>query len=236
MTSVLIILSAATQWTQKDGTQRPTGFWGEEFVTPHKALAAAKVDITIATPDGKPAMVDEFSLSLAANGNDAAKVAEFTSYLAKTAAALQAPKRLEDMNVEDFDAVFVPGGHGPMQDLAVNEACGRILAAALANPKKIVGALCHGPASFLSAGDAVSWAFKGRTLTAFTNSEESQVGLAANAQWLLEDRLIAGGAEFVGGAAFSPHVVVDGNLITGQNPQSAAATVDAVLTAISERA
>lgn len=123
------------------------------------------------------------------------------------------------MVLDRFDAVFVPGGHGPMQDLAVNGTVGRILAEALANPAKVVAAVCHGAASFLSAGDEHAWAFKGRKLTAFTNVEETQVGLAA--PWLLEDRLRAAGAAFECGASWAPNVVIDGNLVTGQNPASA---------------
>ncbi|MBV6750595.1 type 1 glutamine amidotransferase domain-containing protein [Pseudomonas chlororaphis] len=235
MSSVLMILSGATLWSQKDGTQRPTGFWAEEFATPHRIFSEARVSITIATPAGAPALVDEVSLSLDANGGDTAKVAELTAYLETHADLLRTSKRLEDIDMADYDAVFVPGGHGPMQDLALNEAAGRILTTALADPGKVVGALCHGPAAFLSAGDAKAWPFKGRTLTAFSNSEEIQVGLAANAPWLLEDRLVAGGAKFEEGASWAPHVVVDGNLVTGQNPASAEATTEAFLKAIAER-
>ncbi|RBH54969.1 MULTISPECIES: type 1 glutamine amidotransferase domain-containing protein [Pseudomonas] len=235
MSSVLMILSAATVWSQKDGIQRPTGFWAEEFSTPHRILTAAGVNITLATPAGAPAIVDEVSLSLDANGGNATKVAELTAYLDDHANLLRTPKRLEDVDLADYDGVFVPGGHGPMQDLAVNQTAGRILTLALANLNKVVGALCHGPAAFLSAGDAKAWPFKGRTLTAFSNSEETQVGLAANAPWLLEDRLVAGGAKFEEGASWAPHVVVDGNLVTGQNPASAEATAEAFLKAIVER-
>lgn len=234
MSSVLMILSGATVWSQKDGIQRPTGFWGEEFTTPHRIFTEAGVSITLATPAGAPATVDEVSLSLDANGGDATKVAELTAYLRTHANLLHTPKPLEDIDLADYDGVFVPGGHGPMQDLAVNQTAGRILTLALADPSKVVGALCHGPAAFLSAGDAKAWPFNGRKLTAFSNSEENQAGLAANAPWLLEDRLVAGGAKFEAGAPWAPHVVVDGNLITGQNPASAEVVAQAFLQAISE--
>lgn len=235
MSSVLIILSGATTWSQLDGTQRPTGFWCEEFTTPHRMLTEAKARITIATPGGAPAIVDALSLSLDANGGDSAKVAELTAYVNTHADVLRTPKRLEDIDLANYDAVFVPGGHGPMQDLAVNEAAGRLLTAALADASKVVGALCHGAAAFLSAGDAMAWPFKGRKLTGFSNIEETQVGLAANAPWLLEDRLVAGGAQYESGAPWASHVVVDGNLVTGQNPVSAENTTHAFLRAISER-
>jgi putative intracellular protease/amidase len=175
------------------------------------------------------------SLSLEANGGDATKVAELTAYLETHADLLRTPKRLEDVDLADYDAVLVPGGHGPMQDLAVNEVAGSLLTTALADPSKVVAALCHGPAAFLAAGDAQSWPFKGRKLTGFSNTEETQVGLAGNAPWLLEDRLVAGGALYEAGAPWTPHVVVDGNLVTGQNPASAESTTQAFLKAIAER-
>jgi putative intracellular protease/amidase len=112
---------------------------------------------------------------------------------------------------------------------------GRVLSAALANPDQVVAALCHGSASFLAAGDATSWAFKGYRMTAFTNAEETQTGLAVHAPWLLEDRLRAAGALFDGGAPWSSHVVVDGNLVTGQNPMSAEAATRALLDRLAAR-
>lgn len=229
MHSILMILTGATTWTQKDGTQRPTGFWAEEFVTPHDIFIRAGARITLATPAGKPSIVDALSLSPQGNHGDTEKVAELASYLERFADALRAPLPTEDVNAADFDAVFVPGGHGPMQDLAVDAGVGRILQAALHNERQVVAAVCHGQASFLSAGDAQDWAFKGRRMTAFTNDEETQVGLAANAPWLLEDRLRAAGALFEAGAPWSSHLVIDGNLVTGQNPASAGAAAEAVL-------
>jgi putative intracellular protease/amidase len=235
MYSVLVILTSATSWTQRDGTQRPTGFWAEEFVVPHEILSFAGTKITIATPGGMPATVDALSLAPQANNGDVAKVEALAAYLEKQAPLLRSPERLEDVNLADFDAVIVPGGHGPMQDLAVNESVGKVLATAIADPKKIVGAICHGQASFLPAGDATGWAFKGRRLTAFSNTEETQTGLAANAPWLLEDRLRAAGALFEAGAPWTSHVVVDGNLVTGQNPASAEAATRTLLDLLAAR-
>jgi putative intracellular protease/amidase len=221
MPRVLIVLTGARVWSQKDGTQRPTGFWAEEFAVPHRLLAEAGADITIATPGGVVPVPDQTSLAAAANGGDAEKADGFRAYLESVQPLLDAPERLEDMDPSAFDAVLIPGGHGPMQDLAVNADIGRVLAAMLPDPGKVVASLCHGPASFLAAGDDNgNWLFKGRALTAFTDAEEHQTGLDANAPWLLEDRLRAGGATVTGGPAWQSHVVVDGNLITGQNPAS----------------
>jgi putative intracellular protease/amidase len=224
-----MILTGAAAWTQKDGTQRPTGFWAEEFVTPHEIFMRSGARIVIATPGGRPAIVDALSLAPQANHGDVGKVAELSAYVERFADALRAPRRIEDVNPADFDAVFVPGGHGPMQDLAVDAGVGKVLSAALHNEQQVVAAVCHGQASFLSAGDPERWAFKGRKMTAFTNDEEVQVGLAANAPWLLEDRLRAAGASFEAGAPWGPYVSVDGNLVTGQNPASAGAVAETVL-------
>ncbi|MBE1484841.1 type 1 glutamine amidotransferase domain-containing protein [Plantactinospora soyae] len=236
MSSILMILTAARTWSQKDGSQRPTGFWAEEFVVPHRILTEAGVDVTIATPGGLTPVADEGSLAPSANGDDAEKVAELRAYLTRTQDLLTSPVRLEDVDPGRFDGVFIPGGHGPMQDLAVNPDVARVLAALLPDPAKVVASLCHGPASFFSAGNPDgSWLFKGRRLTAFTDEEETQVGLAANAPWLLEERLRTAGAQFESGPAWSSYVVVDGNLVTGQNPGSGEAAAEAVLRELAAR-
>ncbi|MFD4610310.1 type 1 glutamine amidotransferase domain-containing protein [Streptomyces sp. NPDC058440] len=132
--------------------------------------------------------------------------------------------------------MLIPGGHGPMQDLAVNEDVARVLAAMLPDTSKVVAALCHGQAAFLPAGEAEGqWLFKGRRLTSFTDEEEASTGLAANAPWLLGERLRQVGARYDSGPAWSSYVVVDGNLVTGQNPTSAAEVARAVLGELSAR-
>ncbi|MFD3519080.1 type 1 glutamine amidotransferase domain-containing protein [Streptomyces sp. NPDC058653] len=236
MTSLLVILSGATKWSQQDGSQRPTGFWSEEVAEPHKVFTEAGIELTVATPGGRPAVVDELSLTAEANNGDAGKVAELRAYLEGVKDLLAAPERLEDIDPTAYDGVFIPGGHGPMQDLAVNEDAARVLETLLPDDSKVVAALCHGPAAFLPAGDEGQWLFKGRRMTAFADEEETQTGLAANAPWLLGSRLKAAGADLVTGPAWSSHVVVDGNLVTGQNPASAAEAAQAVLKALAARA
>ena len=223
MSSVLVVLSGARVWSLKDGTQHPTGFWADEFVAPYRLLLEAGHDVTIATPGARVPVVDQASL-----GDDSGP--ELRAYLESVRDELESPARLEDIDAAAYDAVFIPGGHGPMQDLAVNPDIARILAAMLPDTGKVVASLCHGPAAFLAAGDAEgNWLFKGRKLTAFTDDEEKQAGLADNAPWLLEDRLRAGGADFESGTPWASHVVVDGNLITAQNPASAEAAGQALL-------
>jgi putative intracellular protease/amidase len=226
MSSVLLVLSGARVWSLKDGSQHPTGYWAEEFVTPYRLLIEAGHDVTIATPDARVPVADQASL-----GDDSGP--ELRAYLESVKDVLESPVRLADVDPAGYDAVFIPGGHGPMQDLAVDPDVARILAAMLPDSSKVVASLCHGPAAFLAAGDAEgNWLFKGRKLTAFTDDEEKQAGLADKAPWLLEDRLRAGGAVFESGPAWASHVVVDGNLITAQNPASADAAGQAILAAL----
>ena len=226
MSSVLLVLSGARAWSLKDGSQHPTGYWAEEFVTPYRLLIEAGHDVTIATPEARVPVADQASLA-----DDSGP--ELRAYLEGVKDVLESPVRLSDVDPAGYDAVFIPGGHGPMQDLAVDPDVARILAAMLPDSSKVVASLCHGPAAFLAAGDAEgNWLFKGRKLTAFTDDEEKQAGLADKAPWLLEDRLRAGGAVFEAGPAWASHVVVDGNLITAQNPASADAAGQAILAAL----
>ncbi len=220
MPSVLVIVTAADHWTLKDGTAHPTGFWAEELLTPLTVLRAAGVTVTLATPGGARPTVDRASLAAGAAGG-ADEAARLTGEVeALLAGELAAPLQLEDIEPADYDAVFVPGGHGPMEDLAVSPAMGSLLVRAM-DAGKIVASLCHGPAALLSATRPDgSWAFAGRTLAAFTNEEEQQTGLAEQAPWLLEDRLRAAGADLTTGAAWQPLAVVDGTVVTGQNPAS----------------
>jgi len=232
MTSVLMVLSAADQWTLRDGSSHPTGVWAEELVEPHRQFTAAGFEITLATPGAVPPTFDAGSLTAAAAGSDE-RVAEITDYLDSIAPALASPVALDSLAAADFDVVFYPGGHGPMQDLAVDARSGRILVEALAtgNPLAV---LCHAPAAMLAAtGADGAWPFAGYRMTGFSNAEERLGGLAEKAPWLVEDRLVELGADFSAGAAFRPHTVVDRNLFTGQNPASSAELATAVIAAVS---
>jgi putative intracellular protease/amidase len=230
MTSVLMVLSRAKVWTMKDGTPHPTGFWSEEFVTPHQKFTAAGFEIHIATSGGLMPTVDPLSFALGYNHNDQSEVDAQKAYLKQLEGVLSKPLNLADIDPASYDVVFVVGGHGPMQDLAVDPDIGDIMATMLDDPNKIVSAVCHGPASFLSAHRADgTWLFKGRQLTGFSNEEETQATFAGNAPWLLEDRLRLAGANYVAKPAWTAHAVVDGNLITGQQNYSAGVTADAVL-------
>ncbi len=213
MAKILFVLTGADHWTLADGTLHPTGFWAEEFATPFRTFTEAGHTVVVATPGGVVPTVDKGSLSAEANGGQAQ--ADAIAAELEGASQLREPLKLEDVDLAEFDAVFYPGGHGPMEDLAVNADSGRLLARALGEGKPLA-VLCHAPAALLAAGDA----FAGYRVTAFTNEEEKLAGLADKAKWLLQDRLVELGVDFVAGAPFAPNVVVDRNLYTGQNPSS----------------
>ena len=229
MKKVLMVISGATIWELKDGSKHPTGFWAEEFVVPDRMFRDAGLSVTIATPGGVTPLADELSLALEMNGHDKQKVDEFRAYLADSKDNLAAAVKLEDVDPSEYDIVFVPGGHGPMQDLSTNADIARIFEATLDDPTKVVASLCHGPASFSTATRDGQWLFTGRRLTAFLDEEEAQAGFADKAPWLLESRLREYGAIFESGPAWGSYVVVDGNLVTGQNPASAEEAAKAVL-------
>jgi putative intracellular protease/amidase len=232
MSKILMVISAASTLQLADGSTHPTGFWAEEVATSHRVLKAAGVQVDIATPGGAKPTVDALSLS-EQGGVSAADAEEFQAYLDDIAKELATPLALSDVTVGDYDAIYIPGGHAPMADLAQDADLGRLLNEADARGKT-VAALCHGVAGLLSASKADgSFTFAGRDLTSFTDEEERQGGLGENTPFFVESRLRERGAVPRTGAAWSNTVVVDGNLITGQNPQSSTATAESVLKALS---
>jgi putative intracellular protease/amidase len=230
MARILIVLSGSDHWTLSDGSRHPTGFWAEEFVEPHRTFRHAEVDVDIATPGGVRPTVDQVSLAPDRAGG-AERAAELRSYVESLENELAEPLSLERIadNPGNYDAVFIPGGHGPMEDLPDCQPLGRILAE-LFDTGRVVAAVCHGPAGLLAGRrEDGTWLFAGRRLTAFTNEEERQAGLADRAKWLLETRLREEGADFDQGQPWRAHVVVDGRLVTGQNPASSKQTAERTL-------
>ncbi|MEV6408776.1 type 1 glutamine amidotransferase domain-containing protein [Streptomyces bobili] len=218
MAKILFVMTGADHWTLADGTLHPTGFWAEEAVTPYEAFRAAGHEVVVATPGGVVPPVDKGSLAAELNGGQEGAERVAAGLAAMT--ELQRPVRLEDVDLADYAAVFYPGGHGPMEDLAVDATSGRLLATALESGTPL-GVVCHGPAALLAAvKEDGSNAFAGRGIAAFTNAEEMQAGLGDKARWLLQDRLTEAGVEVRVGEPWAPHVIVDGNLVTGQNPAS----------------
>jgi putative intracellular protease/amidase len=217
---VLFIVSAAHLLTMKDGTLHPTGYWADELLTPYRAFTAAGYDVKFATPVGMKPAPDPRSLS-----------AEEDAALGRIE-DLNEPLVLDDVETGGYDAVFVPGGHGTLEDLATDRVAGQLLTAAL-DAGKPVGAVGHGPAAFLTATRADGRpTFDGYRMTAFTYEEEERLGLAGNMRFLLQDKLVAIGADFVGGPAFHEHTVTDRTLHTGQNPQSSGQVAAEMLDAL----
>lgn len=220
MAKILFVMTGSDHWTLADGSLHPTGFWAEEAVAPYERFRAAGYEIDVATPGGVVPTVDRGSL--APEFNDGQENADRVAGVLASMSELQQPLRLADVDPADYAAVFYPGGHGPMEDLAVDADSGRLLVSALESGLPL-GIVCHAPAAVLAAtkNDGTN-AFAGYRLTGFTNTEESQAGFADKAAWLLQDRLVEIGTDFQEGEPWAPYVVVDRNLVTGQNPASAA--------------
>lgn len=141
-------------------------------------------------------------------------------YLDRISDVLDHPVSLDTVDPDDFDLIFYPGGHGPMEDLAYDKTSGALLAKRLASGRPLA-LLCHAPAAILAAtGPDGRSPFVGRKMTGLSNREELLNRFAKKAPWLLEDKLKDAGVGYSKGFPLRPHVVVDGNLYTGQNPQS----------------
>ncbi|CAM5642079.1 dimethylallyltransferase [Streptomyces pilosus] len=231
MAQILMIISAADTLPLADGSTHATGYWAEEVAASHKVLTEAGHTVSIATPGGARPTVDAISLD-ERGGVDAADAAAFKAYLDSIEEDLAAPLDLAAVHAADYDALYLPGGHAPMTDLADDSRLGALLADADSRGQ-VIAALCHGVAGLLSATkEDGSFLFAGRSLTGFTDEEENQGGLGDQAPWLVESRLTERGADVKTGPAWSDTVIVDGNLITGQNPQSSVTTAKQVLAAL----
>jgi putative intracellular protease/amidase len=217
---VLFIISGATYWVLKDGTRYATGYWAEEFANPYKILTGAGHEVVVATPNGVTPNVDMMSLRPEmAGGVEGALELEG---IIRSAEAMRRPLQLSDVRLEDYDAVYLPGGHGPMSDLAWDADCGRLLTAQLASGRPLF-IVCHAPAAMLATRIHGVSPFKGYKVTGFTNEEEEAVGVAPRAPWLLETELVEKvGVDYSRGPIWEPYMVEDRNLVTGQNPHSAA--------------
>lgn len=196
-----------------------TGVWFSEFAEPFAVFRAAGVEVTVASPRGGPAPVDPRGYP------KAEEIAGVRDALER----LNATRPLAKMRVSDFDGVFMPGGHGPMFDLAVDAPLKRLIAE-FWQADKPVGAVCHGPASLLDVplGDG-STLLRGRRVTGFTRGEDAADALFAQMPFSLQERMTAEGAKFVEQPPKSVHTETDGRLVTGQNPASGAATAEAFL-------
>lgn len=220
MAKVLFILTTAGELALKDGKRIPTGFWAQEFVPPYHIFLEHGHTIDIATPRGKPAVLDENCFAPAFHNHDAGRIANLREQLSEIE-AWRAPLSVERLALTGirYDALFFPGGHGPMVDLIASEAAGNLVKRTLANGG-LIGAVCHGPAGLVAAQQDGHWLFAGYRLTCFSPQEEQHAGLADALPELLAERLARLGGELSFGAPGSEHVVIDRQLHTGQNPAS----------------
>jgi putative intracellular protease/amidase len=222
------ILMVLTSHDRLGQTGKPTGFWLEEFAAPFYVLKDAGHRITLASPAGGQPPLDPKSDEPDAQTDATRRFRDD----AEATAALADTERLGDIDPASFEAVFFPGGHGPMWDLAEDADVRRIIEG-LHGAGKPVAAVCHGPAVFRrTVGQDGAPLVRGRRMTGFTNDEEAAVGLTEVVPFLLEDELKRLGADFSSARAFAPHVVRDGLLITGQNPASSEPAAEALLEAL----
>ena len=219
------ILMVLTSHDELGNTGKKTGFWVEEFAAPNYAFIDAGVEVILATPLGGQAPIDPTSTlsdfqTEATARFDADKAAQ--QQVATT-------QKLAAMNEADFDGVFYPGGHGPLWDLTENETSISLIESFL-KADKAVATVCHASAALLNVKQASGdFAIQGKAVTGFANSEEEAVQLTEVVPFLLEDELIARGAEYQKADDWHAFAVQDGLIITGQNPASSTLAAEKLL-------
>lgn len=214
-----------TSHDQLGNTGHKTGFWLEEFAAPYYTFLDAGAAVTLASPKGGQPPLDPKSDD---PGSQTEATRRFKADPAAQAALAKTVK-LADVAAEPFDAVFYPGGHGPLWDLAEDAHSIRLIEATLAAGKPL-GAVCHAPGVLRHAKDAKGAPIvKGRAVTGFSNTEEEAVQLTAVVPFLVEDELKKNGGAYAKGPDWAPFVLTDGFLITGQNPASSEPAARALL-------
>jgi len=220
------ILMVLTSHDEMGDTGNKTGFWLEEFAAPYYVFKDAGTEITIASPKGGQPPIDPSSDAEGAQTDDTHRFKADVAAQEHLATTL----KLSDVSEAGFDAIFYPGGHGPLWDLAEDTDSKRLIEAFAAADLPI-GAVCHAPAIFR---DTLATNGKplvsGRRVTGFTNSEEDAVGLTNIVPFLVEDMLKTNGGVYEKGDDWASFVISDGKLVTGQNPASSALAAQAILT------
>jgi len=222
------ILMVLTSHDQLGNTGRPTGFWLEEFAAPYFVFRDAGVQLTLASPKGGQPPIDPKS-DLPENQTDA--MARFKRDVAAQK-ALSETAKLADMKSQDCDTIFYVGGHGPMWDLA-ESADSIALLESFYNSGKPIALVCHSPGVLRHVTYKGAPLVKGKRVTGFTNGEEEEVELTSVVPFLVENELLRLGAVFEKVADWQPFHVVDGRLITGQNPASSTGAAQALLSFLS---
>ena len=219
------ILMVLTSHDQLGDTGKKTGFWLEEFAAPYYVFKDAGADISVVSPKGGQPPLDPASDAPDAQTNATRRFKSDAS----AQAVLAHTGKLAAVSSYNFDAVFYPGGHGPLWDLAEDADSVKLIESMTAEGKT-VAAVCHAPGVLRLANAADgSPLVKGKKVTGFTNTEEAAVNLTDIVPFLVEDMLVKNGGVYSKTADWQPYVVTDGKLITGQNPASSEAAAHAVL-------
>jgi putative intracellular protease/amidase len=223
------ILMVLTSHDELGDTGKKTGFWIEEFAAPYYAFIDAGVAVTLATPKGGQAPIDPTSTL-----EDFQTSATERYYAdAESQSKIATTVKLSSLNESEFDAVFYPGGHGPLWDLTDNQDSITLIENFL-RAGKAVATVCHASAALLNVKQASGeFAVKGKAVSGFTNGEEEAVQLTNVVPFLLEDELIKRGGEYQKAQDWHAFVVQDGLIITGQNPASSALVAEKLLTQLS---
>ncbi|WP_441369877.1 type 1 glutamine amidotransferase domain-containing protein [Acinetobacter lwoffii] len=219
------ILMVLTSHDQLGDTGKKTGFWLEELAAPYYTFVDAGAEVVLASPAGGQPPLDPKS-------NEPDAQTETTKRFEADEVAMQAlanTHKLSEVLNQDFDAVFYPGGHGPLWDLAKDQNSISLIEQTL-QADKPVALVCHAPGVLREVKDAEGRSIvEGKTVTGFTNTEENGVGLTDIVPFLVEDMLKEKGGKYSKAEDWQVHVQQDGLLITGQNPASSAATAEALL-------
>jgi putative intracellular protease/amidase len=225
------ILMVLTSHDRLGDTGKKTGFWLEEFAAPYYVFKDAGADVTLASPKGGQPPLDPKSDAPDAQ-TDATRRFKADS---AAQAVLADTRKLSSVSGDGFDAVFYPGGHGPLWDLA-EDADSIALIESMMAAGKTVSAVCHAPGALrrVHTKDG-ALLVKGRKVTGFTNTEEEAVQLTKVVPFLVEDMLVKSGGSYSKGPDWQPHVVIDGKLITGQNLASSESAARAVLEQLKAR-
>ncbi|KQT18177.1 dimethylallyltransferase [Chryseobacterium sp. Leaf404] len=220
------VLFVVTSHNQLGNTGKKTGFWVEEFAAPYYTFKDAGYEVTVATPKGGQAPIDPSS-----EVPDAQTAATERYYKDEEVQNLISnTQKLSEQKAENFDAVFYPGGHGPLWDLA-NDKDSQQLILDFNKSQKPIGAVCHAPGVFKNVTLENGGSFvKGKNVTGFSNTEEEAVQLTDVVPFLVEDELQKLGGHYTKTNDWGVHVVEDGLLITGQNPASSEKVAEKLIT------
>jgi putative intracellular protease/amidase len=224
------ILFVVTSHDQLGNTGEKTGLWVEEFAAPYYHLLDQGVEITIASPKGGQTPIDPKSEQPENSTEDTKRYYADPATIEKLGSTVL----LNEVSENDFDAVYYPGGHGPLWDLAEDTTSAKLIESFYQHQKP-VSFVCHAPAALKHVKDSEGQPLvKGKNVTGFTNTEEDGVGLTEVVPFLVEDMLKENGGNYQKAGDWQPFAITDGLLITGQNPASSVLVADHLMTLLAD--